>query len=65
MIILTGDKAVITNEMCELKCDLAFRSIGYQSVQAEPDVPFDEVSSTVPQNIGRVDKFLLEMLIVP
>jgi len=45
---------VITSEKCRLNCELAFRSIGYQSIQADPDVPFDKASSTVPQNIGKV-----------
>ncbi|XP_050432209.1 NADPH:adrenodoxin oxidoreductase, mitochondrial [Adelges cooleyi] len=50
--ILEGEKAKITNEKSLLKCDLLFRSIGYRSVQVDPDVPFDTQSSTVPQNIG-------------
>lgn len=49
---LEGEKAVVTDEKYTLKCEIAFRSIGYQSIQADPDVPFDKISSTVPQSIG-------------
>ncbi|XP_060849672.1 NADPH:adrenodoxin oxidoreductase, mitochondrial [Rhopalosiphum padi] len=49
---LEGENAVVTDEKYTLKCDIAFRSIGYRSVQADPDVPFDNISSTVPQSIG-------------
>ncbi|VVC38083.1 Ferredoxin-NADP+ reductase, adrenodoxin-type,FAD/NAD(P)-binding domain [Cinara cedri] len=49
---LEGDKAVITNEKYTLKCDLAFRSIGYRSIQADPDIPFNRASSIVPQSTG-------------
>lgn len=51
---------MITNEKCKLNCELAFRSIGYRSVQADPDVPFDRASSTVPQNIGNIFYVLFE-----
>lgn len=50
---------MITSEKCRLNCELAFRSIGYRSVQADPDVPFDKASSTVPQDIGKVFIFNL------
>jgi len=53
---------VVTNEKYTLKCDLAFRSIGYRSVQADPDVPFDKVSSTVPQSTGIV--ITIDILII-
>lgn len=43
---------MVTNEKHTLNCDLAFRSIGYRSIQADPDIPFDQVTSTVPQNTG-------------
>ncbi|XP_025191527.1 NADPH:adrenodoxin oxidoreductase, mitochondrial [Melanaphis sacchari] len=49
---LEGEKAVVTDDKYTLKCDIAFRSIGYRSVQADPDVPFNKISSTVPQSIG-------------
>ncbi|XP_027846285.2 NADPH:adrenodoxin oxidoreductase, mitochondrial isoform X3 [Aphis gossypii] len=49
---LEGEKAVVTDEKYTLKCEIAFRSIGYRSIQADPDVPFDKISSTVPQSIG-------------
>lgn len=42
----------MTNEKYTLECQLAFRSIGYRSVQADPDISFDSESSTVPQNLG-------------
>lgn len=54
IIKLTGEKAIVTDEKYLLKCDLAFRSIGYRSIQADPDIPFDKASSTVPQNNGRL-----------
>ncbi|XP_025405793.1 NADPH:adrenodoxin oxidoreductase, mitochondrial [Sipha flava] len=49
---LEGDKAVITDEKYSLNCELAFRSIGYRSVQVDPDIIFDKHTSTVPQNPG-------------
>lgn len=52
---LTGEKAIVTDEKYLLKCELAFRSIGYRSIQVDADIPFDEVSSTVPQNIGKLN----------
>jgi len=50
---------VVTDEKYTLKCDIAFRSIGYRSVQADPDVPFDNISSTVPQSIGILFNFYI------
>lgn len=50
--MFTGEKAVVTDENYALKCGLCFRSIGYRSVQADPDVPYDKSTSTVPQNTG-------------
>lgn len=50
---------MITDEKYSLKCEIAFRSIGYRSIQADPDVPFDKISSTVPQSIGIVIKFYI------
>lgn len=44
---------MVTDEKYVLKCDLAFRSIGYRSIQADPEVIFDKASSTVPQNTGK------------
>jgi len=49
---------VVTNEKYTLQCELAFRSIGYRSVQADPDIPFDKMSSTVPQSTGIVVNFI-------
>lgn len=46
------EKAVVTDEKYSLECELAFRSIGYRSVQADPDIPFVTETSTVPQNLG-------------
>lgn len=48
---------MVTDEKYTLKCELAFRSIGYRSVQVDPDIPFDKMSSTVPQSTGIVTKF--------
>lgn len=45
---------MILDENYTLKCGLCFRSIGYKSVQADPDVPFDKSTLTVPQNTGIV-----------
>lgn len=50
--LFLGERAVVTDEKYALKCELAFRSIGYRSIQADPDIPFDSTSSTVPQSIG-------------
>lgn len=48
---------MVTDEKYTLKCELAFRSIGYRSVQVDPDIPFDKMSSTVPQSTGIVFNF--------
>lgn len=48
---------MVTDEKYTLKCELAFRSIGYRSVQADPEIPFDKLSSTVPQSTGIVINF--------
>lgn len=50
---------MVTDEKYTLKCEIAFRSIGYRSIQADPDVPFDKISSTVPQSIGIVINFYI------
>ena len=46
-------KAVGTGVLEIIDCDLAFRSIGYQSI-ALPGVPFDEQRHVVPSAGGRV-----------
>ncbi|KAG0337793.1 NADPH-adrenodoxin reductase [Podila humilis] len=54
---LEGDnnnrKAVPTGDKEELKCGLAFRSIGYKSVAIE-GVPFDQRKGIVPNQDGKV-----------
>ncbi|CAH0387068.1 unnamed protein product [Bemisia tabaci] len=44
---LEGDKAVPSSEVESIECGLALRSIGYKSVSVDPDVPFDDKTSTV------------------
>lgn len=44
---------MVTEEKCSLHCELAFRSIGYRSVQVDPDIIFDKQTATVPQNPGK------------
>jgi hypothetical protein len=50
---------VITDEKYSLNCELAFRSIGYRSVQVDPDIIFDKHTSTVPQNPGKATDLIL------
>ncbi|XP_050538304.1 NADPH:adrenodoxin oxidoreductase, mitochondrial [Daktulosphaira vitifoliae] len=50
--LLEGEKAKITEQKNKLKCDIIFRSIGYRSIQIDPEIPFDKLTSTVPQNTG-------------
>lgn len=42
----------MTDQKDKLKCDMVFRSIGYRSIQVDPEIPFDKLTSTVPQNVG-------------
>jgi ferredoxin--NADP+ reductase len=51
---LTGDgKARPTGQREKLETGLVFRSIGYRATPL-PDVPFDELSCTIPNDRGRV-----------
>lgn len=59
-VLNSGDKAVVTDEKYSLNCELAFRSIGYRSVQVDPDIIFDNKSSTVPQNTGIVTELFFK-----
>uniref|UniRef100_A0A1B6KKK1 NADPH:adrenodoxin oxidoreductase, mitochondrial n=1 Tax=Graphocephala atropunctata TaxID=36148 RepID=A0A1B6KKK1_9HEMI len=49
---LENQKAVATEATETLSCGLALRSIGYQSVAADPDIPFDSSRSVVVQEPG-------------
>ena len=49
-----GDlKAKPTDQFETIPVGLVFRSVGYKG-QAVPDVPFDDWSGTIPNNLGRV-----------
>jgi len=49
-----GDlKAKPTDQFETIPVGLVFRSVGYKG-QAVPDVPFDDRSGTIPNNLGRV-----------
>jgi hypothetical protein len=38
-----------------VQCGLVLRSIGYRSIQADPDVPFDMKRGLVPNTSGVVE----------
>ena len=46
-------KAKPTDQFETIPVGLVFRSVGYKG-QAIPDVPFDDRSATIPNNLGRV-----------
>lgn len=54
---------MMTDEKYTLECQLAFRSIGYRSVQADPDISFDKESSTVPQNLSKFMTFCIKLFL--
>ena len=47
-------KAVGSGIFEEIECDLVFESIGYKSVQADTDIPFDQKRGVVLNEFGRV-----------
>ncbi|XP_054282688.1 NADPH:adrenodoxin oxidoreductase, mitochondrial-like [Macrosteles quadrilineatus] len=49
---LNKQKAVLSEARESLSCGLVLRSIGYKSVPADPDVPFDPARSVVSQKPG-------------
>jgi ferredoxin--NADP+ reductase len=49
-----NDRAVATDEREMLPCGLVFRSVGYRGVEV-PEVAFDAVSGTIPNEGGRVE----------
>uniref|UniRef100_A0A1B6CMT6 NADPH:adrenodoxin oxidoreductase, mitochondrial n=1 Tax=Clastoptera arizonana TaxID=38151 RepID=A0A1B6CMT6_9HEMI len=50
--ILEKQKAVETDTKETLDCGLVLRSIGYKSVQADPDIPFDPTTGCVKKQTG-------------
>ena len=50
-----GGGVTDTGEREELRTGLVLRSIGYRSVRADPDLPFDPVRGVVPNSEGRVE----------
>lgn len=49
-----GDKVEATGEEEVVDCGLVLRSIGYKSVRADPDLPFDARRGIVPNEDSRV-----------
>jgi ferredoxin/flavodoxin---NADP+ reductase len=47
-------RAVATDERETLSCGIVFRSVGYRGV-ALPGVPFDDMTGTIPNQMGRVE----------
>ncbi|KAF4522071.1 hypothetical protein B566_EDAN004054 [Ephemera danica] len=43
-----------TGEFQDIACGLALRSIGYKSIAADPDIPFDSQKGVINNSIGRV-----------
>ena len=51
----TEAEAIEPTEETEIvDCGLVFKSVGYQSVQLDPDLPFDHVKGLVPNIDGQV-----------
>ena len=53
---LLKQKAEATQEVEEIPCGLALRSIGYKSIPIEPTVPFDLKSGRIVNSLGKVDE---------
>lgn len=51
-------RAILTDQTEEYGCEMCVTSIGYKSVQADPDIPFNEKSGTVRNVNGEVDRGL-------
>lgn len=51
---LDGDRAVGTGHMVSIPCGLAIKSVGYQSIRVDPDIPFDSNRGVIPNVFGRV-----------
>ncbi|XP_014616513.1 PREDICTED: NADPH:adrenodoxin oxidoreductase, mitochondrial isoform X2 [Polistes canadensis] len=50
-------KAIPTNEIEKVSCSIAFRSIGYRSIQIDKSIPFDNKNGRV-NNVGKVKENL-------
>lgn len=51
---LINKTAILTDEREYLDCNLAVTSIGYKSIQADPELPFDESKGIVINKSGRI-----------
>lgn len=49
-----AQRAVLTEETVDIPCGLVLRSIGYRSLQIDPDIPFDEKQGVIRNDKGRV-----------
>lgn len=52
---LVKQTAVLSDKTVDVSCGLVVPSIGYKSVQIDPDIPFDNRSGTIPNENSRVD----------
>nr|QZX63199.1 adrenodoxin-NADP+ reductase [Halisarca dujardinii] len=50
----SGVRAIGTGDYTTVECGIVFRSIGYQSVQVDPDIPFDNSEGIVINKLGRI-----------
>lgn len=55
---LLGQRAVLTEQVEECSCQIGVTSIGYKSVQADPDVPFNEKAGTAKNLHGKIEEGL-------
>lgn len=51
-------RAVLTDKTEESTCQMCVTSIGYKSVQADPDIPFNEKSGTARNVNGKIEEGL-------
>lgn len=52
---LKDEKAVLTDGRENLDCNLVVTSIGYKSVQADSDIPFDHSKGVVKNRFGKIE----------
>lgn len=52
---LFTQKAVLTNQMEILESNMSVTSIGYKSIQADPDIPFDIAKGVIKNIHGKVE----------
>lgn len=55
---LLAKSTQLTDQIEEIQCNLAVRSIGYKSIKVDEEIPFDSRKGVVVHNAGKVDNGL-------